>query len=251
MSNTSIQVRISQKSDLKDYLHYAVMALPAVILLFISFHFFFEEYHPMFTRFTYFLIIVLHSISLYLKLDSFTISQDSTFKRALLHPETHIIVIACALYVPSLSSIFTWTLFIIIEGLRCVDAIRQEVAPRAGGAKDSIVNFCNTVTKCEYIYTARAGLEIFLNVYFFFYALLAWNSSMFICFLIYLVGYTAYAIVADANHVNVYKFIDFKLLNLHPHIDQARKYLATVPDYCRIIYPIDESMFHNIKIHFD
>lgn len=251
-SESQIQVRFSGQNDIKKYLHYAEMGLPGAILLFILIHLCFEEAHPAFTRFTYFLIMALHGISLYIKLDSFTLNNDPMIKKIIIHPETHIIIFAFALFFPSISSLFTWTVFVIIEALRLVVVIKQEVAPRAGGAKESIAKLCDSILSFQYLLVFRAGLEIFLNVYLFFYALFAWNGSVFIAFLIYFIGYTAYAILADPNHKQVYHFIDSKLAGLNnPQVDQARGILGQVPEYCRIIYPIPENLIDQLKAHFD
>ena len=260
MSN--IQISISKKKDVNDYINYALDFIPCASFLFSLISCFASSDSTFVLCFTYILVIAYHGLRIYLSATNKSFfgkktSNDQLLKRIWLGKHIHIALLAVALLLFKCYPLTFFVAYLLYSLRKLATTLKTYVAPRLGDNKAQLENFAKTINDNENIKHARGIVCVISAPYLFFAALFTFRFNYFLVFVIYVFNNTLYGLMGDDEQKWAYDQIYKILLNLTKDNASARdtlkkvvEQLSKVKDFAKTLYPIPQNAFEKVKIIF-
>ncbi|OHT09135.1 hypothetical protein TRFO_22152 [Tritrichomonas foetus] len=250
---SKIQITISKKKDVNDYIRLALNILPVAAFLFSTISCFLTNKQKGMFGLTYLFILAYHGLRVYLQATNKSFfgvkkSSDQLLKRIWFGKHLHIVVISLVFLFFNVYPFLFFLSYALYSLRETVKVIQSELGPRLGDLKETIDNFAKTVNENVYIKRARGVCDVVLAAYLFFAGLFTFKGKFFLSFLVYVVNNVFYGVMGDDQHKWVYKTISNYLHQFTKDNKDARKIveqvvdvLEKVKDVAKQIYPIPQN----------
>ncbi|KAK8870584.1 hypothetical protein M9Y10_008470 [Tritrichomonas musculus] len=257
MSN--IQISITKKKDVNDYINYALEFIPCASFLFSLIGCFASNDSTFVFCFTYILILAYHGLRIYLTATNKSFfgkktSNDQLIKRIWLGKHIHIALLALALMLFHCNPLVFFVAYVLYSVRKAVRTFQTYVGPRVGDMKGQIDSFAKAVCENENVKRARGCVCVISAPYIFFAALFTFRFSYFLVFVIYVFNNTLYGLMGDDQQKWAYNQIYQILLNatkdnaqLRDTLKKVVEQLSKVKDFAKTLYPIPQNALETVQ----
>lgn len=257
MSN--IQISITKKKDVNDYINYALDFIPCASFLFSLISCFASRDSTFVLCFTYILVLAYHGLRVYLSATNKSFfgkktSNDQLLKRIWLGKHIHIALLALALMLFRCYPLSFFVAYLLYSVRKAVNTLKVYVGPRLGENKSTLDNLAKSICDNENLKHARGIVCVLSAPYLFFLALFSFRFNYFLCFVIYVFNNTLYGLMGDDEQKWAYGQIYQILVNLTKDNAQARdilkkvvEQLSKIKDFAKTLYPIPQNAFEKVK----